>query len=327
MEKQELEKFIKRIGNSSEVNIAYFQLNWQEFLINKYKNIRHTPYRDDSSVNSLSFNNKDSIATSFELSSSDKKLFSKHIRSADSRICTLHSSALLPLLLFYSVNQTPIEIDGIEYDEVYFEVPNKVFDKSRPSKIDVALVSKSSETILYLESKFTEYLSGKSSNSFSKNYELFVKKVLKEQPVEKDGKLYIRGKVGNKEIIYGEGIKQIIAHFIGVCKGGTDKNSVKKYITNNYTVLLGCIVYKWNNRFDDYNGLYEIVAKSLNSLLRKNERTGKGSDVKQNNVNSILLGAPQKFSVIEKLLTYQELIEKNKNKFNPHVLEFYKLNV
>lgn len=307
------------------MNKAYSELNWKDFLTDKVNNIEYTPWRDGISINSLSFNKKDSIALSFGLTSDS---FFEHIKNTDSRICTLHSSALLPLLLFYSIHEkNPIKIDDIEYDQVYFEVPNKVFDKSRPSKIDVALISKSSKTVLYLESKFTEYLSGKSSNSFSENYKLFVQEVLgREQPVEKDGNLYIRGKVGNNDIIYGEGIKQIIAHFIGVCKGGTSRNRVEEdYIRRGYKVLLGSIVYKWNNRFCDYNELYKTVAKNLNNLL-PNKRTGKGSDVDQVNVNSILQGAPQEFSVIEELLTYQGLVKENKHKFNPNVLDFYKLN-
>lgn len=328
MKQDELKDFINRIETSSEVNKAYSELNWKDFLESNREHIRYTPRKDSFSKNSLSFIDKDSIALSFGLTPSSDS-FAKHIKNADSRICTLHSSALLPLLLFYSINKkNPIKIDDTEYNQVYFEVPNKVFDKSRPSKIDVALISKSSKTVLYLESKFTEYLSGKSSNSFSEKYKLFVQEVLGEElPVEKDGNLYIRGKVGNNDIIYGEGIKQIIAHFIGVCKGGTSRNCVEEtYIRSGYKVLLGSIVYKWNNRFCDYNELYKTAAKKLNNLLQNNKRIGNGSDVDQLNVNSILQGAPQEFSVIEELLTYQGVVKENKNKFNPNVLEFYKLN-
>ena len=79
-----------------------------------------------------------------------------------SRILTLHSSSLLAFLCFNGVANHPITIDGIVYDEVMFEVKNDVIDASlgKPSNIDVLLMGDNRKKLLFLESKFTEYLSG-----------------------------------------------------------------------------------------------------------------------------------------------------------------------
>ena len=72
------------------------------------------------------------------------------------RILTLHSSALLALLCFSHVSEeNPLFIDGIRYNERWFEIKNKVFNK--PSSIDVVLKNTDGD-ILFIESKFTEYL-------------------------------------------------------------------------------------------------------------------------------------------------------------------------
>lgn len=326
MKKEELENFIGNVG-TSEVNKAY--VLFKDFIINHKENLEYTlwkPKEKLKSEHSLCFKNKETLIEVFGL----YNYIYSYMEDLDSRILVLHSSALLPLLIFYSISPTnSLKINGIEYDDVRFEQANKVFSPNRPSKIDVALISHKKQKVLYLESKFTEYLYGKSSNDFSKSYVGMIKKILGEdQPKKENDKYYIRG----EDIFYGEGIKQMIAHFIGVCKGGTSHNIVDVYIKKGYEVKLGCIVYQFSKeidkqeRLDAYSKLYKNMAKKMNELLRDTKRTGNGSILKECEADNILHGAPQKFSVIEELLTYQKLVGENKDKFNSKVLKFYELH-
>ena len=78
------------------------------------------------------------------------------------KIMTLHSSSLASLLVFYSVskdNPIYVMVDGKEekFTESLFEVKNEVSDGSGNfSNVDVVL--RGDNCILYLESKFSEYL-------------------------------------------------------------------------------------------------------------------------------------------------------------------------
>ena len=329
MTQDELNDFINRIEASPEVNKAYSELNWKDFLRNNADNIVYTSWRDGVSINSLSFKAKSSIATSFGLRSADS--FAKHTENTDSRICTLHSSSLLPLLLLYQINPNNklyvrIKDKLIAFDDVRFEVPNKVFHSSFPSKIDIALISHSQQAVLYLESKFTEYLTGLASDKIADSYadsfnELGIK--LNNQKIE--------GDLDEYPIIYGDGIKQFVAHFIGVCKGGTPRNEVEIYIKKGYKTYLGEIVYEFNSdRYDSYKKLYSNIASRLIKRLASSEKTGKGTIVEITSFNEIIKHA-RDFEVLPQLQTYQELLSMEENKefktnIEYEIKQFYRLD-
>ena len=80
----------------------------------------------------------------------------------------LHSSALCALLFFYNIfhkdekkinNEITIKIDDnlVTFNDVFFEYKNNVVDKNHPSNVDIVLISKKGDIILFLESKFAEY--------------------------------------------------------------------------------------------------------------------------------------------------------------------------
>lgn len=327
-----LEEFCSMIG-SSKVNKAYAL--WKEFIDDNRSALKYTlwkPKENVESEHSLCFKKKADLIRIFKLNN----YISSYMEGMDSRILVLHSSALLPLLLFHSISPTnTIRISGIEYDDVRFEVPNKVFNSKGPSKIDVALISHKEQAVLYLESKFTEYLLGKSSKSFSGKYENMVRVILgPNQPTKakENNQFYIKGKLDDIDIVYGEGIKQMIAHFIGVCKGGTEQNFVDIYIKKGYKVFLGEILYRFENqidkrsKFDGYDKLYQKVAKQMNNLLGKYDRKGDGTSCGVEDVAEIVNNAPKNFFVVERLLTYQDIVKANNGKFNKNVLRFYGLD-
>lgn len=160
-----------------------------------------------------------------------------------SRILTLHSSSLLAFLCFNGVANHPITIDGIVYDEVMFEVKNDVIDASlgKPSNIDVLLMGDNRKKLLFLESKFTEYLSGGKVTLSNKYRDLYIKlqklnlpfnikfiNVLQEsdnshkEPDIKEGiRLYTEEKTS--EYLYG--IKQAFSHLLGIATGPAKKQT------------------------------------------------------------------------------------------------------
>ena len=91
----------------------------------------------------------------------------------NAKILEAHSSSLLSLLFFYNVDKKGITIkcndEDIHFNKSYFEFKNKVIEY--PSNMDVVLLSEKDNVILFLESKFTEYLSiSNKSKAISSSY-------------------------------------------------------------------------------------------------------------------------------------------------------------
>lgn len=98
-----------------------------------------------------------------------------------SKIVTLHSSSLLAFLSFFDVSNHPITIDKRQYNEVMFEVKNNVINNSPgKSNIDVLLMGENRKKLLFLESKFTEYLSGGKVTLSPHRYETFYNNLTKK---------------------------------------------------------------------------------------------------------------------------------------------------
>jgi len=167
--------------------------------------------------------------------------------SEQRKITTLHSSSLCALLFFYNVseeNQLTLTIDSkkITFIDVLFEFQNTVIKGGKPSNVDVVLLGKDdnndNKVILFLESKFSEYLDVSSqftdlgldylreyeciyNDDFLKNIGFSIIKNEKEPKVfkkKKNGKIkeYNGIETTNKSNSYIEGIKQMISHYIGI---------------------------------------------------------------------------------------------------------------
>ena len=250
------------------------------------------------------------------------------------RITTLHSSSLLALLCFYSVSkQNPIVINGYTFTESYFEVKTQVYEDSE-SNMDVVLrgTKGSEKVVLFLESKFSEYLNcGKYDEiSYEAYHETYESLKLFENQLEglvtevtekknKDNKtskqvICIRPSNPRKVPMYCGGIKQMISHYIGVRnyqqKGENALDHCRfKYDAEEH-IMLGEILFDFKNsqrchakdKLTNYQAAYECLAQRVN---------------KQN-----------KIEMFEKLLTYQELFENNKDYFKqlaPNIKKFYGL--
>lgn len=235
------------------------------------------------------------------------------------RILRLHSSALLALLCFHNISKQPLVIrhsnnEVEEYDQCWFEVENIVFEDSRPSSVDVVLKSSKTGNLLFLESKFTEYLSHEEPNIAMKYWDFYVR-LLREIPGLTLQMVYpkkwndenkneiigftIKPTSERKEYqnIYLAGIKQCISHIIGICNGPKDNDEkCWQNITSDTKLRFGSIVYKISGYFSIYNFLYKETLGQLGKEQISIAMNGKGIYVDQ-------------IEILPELLTYQSLFK------------------
>ncbi len=240
------------------------------------------------------------------------------------RIRTLHSSSLLCLLCFYGVSvERPLRLNlegrQITFTSSQFEVKNPVVTGKtggdHQSNMDVVLTGKDAQTgkkvILFLESKFSEYLtwgkySGISNHVYQKTYDqLFNAGVLErmglkyEECPDKPGYSDLAS-VKGKTLHYAGGIKQMVSHYLGV------KNAAEGKLYEGYDIYLGEILFKFpdsiegaQRKINDYDGLYMTLAEGLNQL------------------------SEDKFKVFDQCLTYQDVFKDNE--LEESVRSFYSL--
>ena len=217
----------------------------------------------------------------------------------------LHSSSLCALLMFYNINKDnkfKIEIDGQihEYDDVYFEIKNKVI--KNPSNMDVVLVNTKKEEILFIECKFSEYLS-KSKHELGVGY------------LENKEYKQIFDEIGYDNMtVFQYGIKQLVAHFIGInnfLKGYTAKKVKAFYRNKDYGRSR---VYKKYNHVAFMEVIFKLDYPEYQTYLSETEKT---FDVLKTKTNEIsILGTK----------TYQELFVDDNSKILPELVKkFYKI--
>lgn len=277
--------------------------------------LENTPFRGRVSEKSLRIKLVDKgqdLASIFGL---DHRTFGEKYLQAISgdgqearRIRTLHSSSLLALLCFYGISEKRplvLGIDGrtVTFTASAFEVKNYVgtdeYGKDHESNIDVALIGEEvamgKKIVLFLESKFSEYLTwgkycGISSHVYGEIYDQLTKgKYLERMGLKLEASPFNTrysdlSALKGDTLHYAGGIKQMISHFLGVRNAADDK------AYKDCDIYLGEILYKFpdsidveGRKFQDYNQIYGILAEGLNGLT------------------------DSKFKVIDHCLTYQEV--------------------
>lgn len=238
------------------------------------------------------------------------------------RITTLHSSSLLALLFFCSVNKTnPIKIGKSTFDKVYFEVKNKVFKnaspKDKPSNVDIMLVSNDNKTILFLESKFTEYdQNGKVE--ISEKYHKFYSRLLDFIPTLKfcNGILELK-EDKNSQYLYG--IKQMFSHLIGLLTEpwNESKNKIKVLIQNAEKIELGSIVFNWNSSlYAKYNDFFSTIFQNFENPSNILKKCLDNDEVYKEKID--------KLSILPTLLSYKDILTKNPSfKISNEIKNFY----
>lgn len=279
--------------------------------------LENTLFRGKRSQKSLSIKHMDTgqdLACIFGL---DWKIFADKYLQATSgdgqearRIRTLHSSSLLCLLCFYGISEKRplnINLEGrqITITSSRFEVKSLVgtdeTGREHESNMDVVLCGKDGQTgkkvILFLESKFSEYLTwGKYSGISNYVYQKIYAQLEESGVLERMGLKYEEcpdkpgysdlDSVKGKTMHYAGGIKQMVSHFLGV------KNAAAGKQYEDYDIYLGEILFKFpdsiedaQRKFNDYDGLYKTLAKGLNQI------------------------SEDKFKVLGQCMTYQEVFK------------------
>ena len=122
----------------------------------------------------------------------------------------VHSSSMLGYNFFHWVSEEyPLTVYGIKYTRVFFEVKMKAIKTD--ANMDILLIDKSGTRLLFIESKFLEYLN-------SKKYEL--KDAYREQDEWKPFLSDVDNMVpkDNDNNDYQEGIKQGVTHVFALAK-------------------------------------------------------------------------------------------------------------
>lgn len=229
------------------------------------------------------------------------------------RICTLHSSSLLALLFFYSVskeNMLIININGIDYifDKSDFEVKTKV-SAGHNSNMDVVLESSRDKVKLYLECKFSEYLSSGKVSNISKVYfdkykdlELYNANSIDHLIFSYKNKVTTISQDAQSKGYYCQGIKQMLSHYISIRTQSDRKNNTTQ--AEPYKIFLGEILFEFQGKqekMQKYEQVYESLANKLN------------------NINSHV-------EMLKQNLIYQRISHDFIQKLEPKIRDFYKLD-
>ena len=239
------------------------------------------------------------------------------------RIAVLHSSSLCALLFFYNVskeNPYTLEIEGEEYIFTYscFEYQNTVIEGRNPSNMDVVLVGaekkSGKQTVLFLESKFSEYYERTSQqleiaaayldNKYGKALydEAILAKMGLNRTAPDGNETFI---LSSDEVCYLEGIKQMISHYIGIrnlyITAAQREDFVANAISGGAKILLGEILFtKGIGQLHIGNGIdclssfqrkYLLLADILNVQLKAD-------------------GISDKFTVLSNILSYSQFQDK-----------------
>lgn len=239
-------------------------------------------------------------------------------------IATLNSSSLVALLCFYNIDSKPLVYtmpDGTKckFTHSYFECQNNIKGGPMPSNIDIVLTGEDVETkksvIVFLESKFSEYLSGGKKDISNIYCEIFRNLKIKGlQFIPNNRKWTIKS--DNSPYPYCEGIKQMITHFCGVKdaiqRGYFGRKGSDSYLNNAFSkIYLGEILFEFDfdkkkgedSRLTSYQKIYGPLIEHLESLPNKDSR----------------------LTILPAVLTYQQMFSKNRSLLDENVREFYAL--
>lgn len=189
----------------------------------------------------------------------------------------IDSSSMLSYNFFNWVSEKhPLCLFNVEYTRVYFEVRLKTLRKSNaPANIDVVLVDKNSENVLFIESKFLEYLKNTEAD-FSSSY-MELSNYFTDNKSKEDLKKRLVEKYNGMSGGYYDGIKQNICHIIALCnledekarEYAKEKNSGLKDIFRdrvNYKFINLIFAPCLDNANEKYNNYVKLLKEFRNDI-------------------------------------------------------------
>jgi len=253
------------------------------------------------------------------------------------KINSVASSSLLSLLVFFPIykgEKITLKICDKEttFDKCFFEVQNKVI--RRPSSVDVVLISQDRKTVLFLESKLSEFEEVTNANLYGSGYfELYNSFLsefldgvsLKVEKTTKFGKTKMKISSANEDDkLYIEGIKQSISHLIGIIKGPQSNEESSEYedIYKNADVFIyGTILFDPINLgtdiapFEQYKANYETFSANCQAICQRIKEWAKYPKCSED----------KEIVVLDKVLTYQSLPEEYRRRLPDKVRTFYNI--
>ena len=260
--------------------------------------------------------------------------FDEYFRQATSgsgneaeKIDAIWSSSLLSLLFFYiAIKNGGVKFDKIHYTKCFFEFMNPVLCNhpyyNKPSNIDCVLMSEDEKHLLFIESKFIEYV-----RDVSKKCELSDKYARDGEPT---AKLYecFKEKLESKESHYYYGVKQMITHYSGLYNflnsdcpphkkmmDDCEKRKVIDAYTRGANVAFIEIVYDISEINEEYQEYLNDYKKIQNELHNQMDKQLLNSKVLNNG----------RFKIYD-LITYQRFLADTNAKISDMVKRYYSFN-
>lgn len=296
---------------------------------------------NENYISSL-FSERFDVGADYEQFEQAFRIVTNGVGNEMAKINSVISSSLLSLLVFYKLfnNESDeislhLKLNNRDYifTQALFEVRNKVI--GYPSCVDVVLKA-TDGTLLFLESKFTEYIDEiATSKSYGVGYCPLYKQLVDclndaDLAVETNEKNLILTSNSGKRYI--EGIKQSISHLIGLVQGPqqskdeTYEDFYKEYLSlyrSSPRLIYGTILFDPSHilpeaatAFNDYRNLYE------NAIGNNGVRI----------VSEIKTQFKSKYNPVIEVLrtpfTYQRMLNDNltyKEKIPDRILKFYRL--
>ena len=221
--------------------------------------------------------------------------FDKYYRQATggsgneaNKIDSVWSSSLLSLLFFYSAMENGgITLNGIHYSKCVFEFQNPVLQNKpyykHPSNIDCVLISDGGGKLLFIESKFIEYVRDYRYKRISESDLLSENYSREGEPTAEFYKWYsdLHKKTPFTPHYY-YGAKQMITHYSGLCnfvngcyhpnmKEDRDKNEVIAAFENGAKVSLIEIIFDMgiiDQKYEKYRNDYMNLQAELHDLMQ-----------------------------------------------------------
>jgi len=291
---------IKEIEELKDNSVkAFYKEMWGENTFADRLKVKKTADSEDGKAKSLSFDlagssaegKKKGLEQVFKLADTAafEKKFDEICAGSEEAlvdITTLHSTKLLSLLMLYGVsrkNPLTLMLDGKEvtFTESKFNYQNQGIPGKEPSTIDIVLTgtSKNKITVLFLETRFSEYcLNLKKTMDVSREYledkyvsgKIYNSEKLNEklQLSVKPAKAKANISLKSNESMYLEGITRLIAQYNGVSNFAKGKSSIQIYLSELiFTDGIGELpIGKTKNKcFDSYSKKYEALAEIINA--------------------------------------------------------------
>lgn len=212
----------------------------------------------------------------------------------------IDSSSMLAYNFFrYIDSNHSIVINNIRYNKCLFEVKLPTLASSGASaNIDVVLLSEDRKTILFIESKFLEYLDN-DSTILPESY--YKKKSFYSDNAEISDLCWMCNKYEVKKSNYNYGIKQNICHLVGISNIVNSKVAREKFL-------------RINGKIFDNRDLNLIINENktillMNVIFVPNENNDAIASFKKyfTRLNEFLNYVPQKYISKPFVMTYKEI--------------------